>query len=173
MILLQYSLGVSRGLLLGQPALRKAVTRPFDGMKRRTSALVTDGRACDNVSDHAFYLHTLERESRSFVFKTPCSHSCASTFPVLLEVAAAVERHARGTLGPLGRSRWSRRERATRSHRHGPSLALARGDDYDVALKGGHHRQDAARSKRPHNPSTPARRRCAYRAILRARPSHR
>jgi len=31
--------------------------------------------------------------------------------------------------------------RATRSRRHGPSLALARGDDYDVALEGGHHRR--------------------------------
>ena len=46
-------------------------------------------------------------------------------------------------------------------------------DDYDVALEGDHHRQDVARSKRTHNPSTPARRRCASRAALPPRPSHR
>ena len=46
-------------------------------------------------------------------------------------------------------------------------------DDYDVALEGDHHRQDVARSKRTHSPSTPARRRCASRAALPPRPSHR
>ena len=46
-------------------------------------------------------------------------------------------------------------------------------DDYDVALEGDHHRQDVERSKRTHSPSTPARRRCASRAALPPRPSHR
>ena len=43
------------------------------------------------------------------------------------------------------------------TNRLGPSLALALDDDYDVALEGDHHRQDAAKSKRAHNSSTPAR----------------
>ena len=34
--------------------------------------------------------------------------------------------------------------------RRGPPLALALEDDYNVALEGDHHRQDAPRSKRTH-----------------------